>query len=188
MLPLTKYLDGEPTAWSFPLAARVIHFGADDCHRLMVLRSAGYSVDDCRSMVQLHDRLAKGDATDALLMSDAEGVEPNEAIALARTHSSAPVILFRSTTLAYQETGVDLIVHSLTPPEVWLPEVDALIERSQAVRARSEALAGHSTQLRRESAAAVERSRAEYARSRRENARNSGFSPTEAMLPKSGRT
>ena len=132
MLPLTKYPDGiEPTAWNLPVAAKVIHFGADDCHRLMVLRSAGYFVDDCQSLVQLRNRLAKDDAADALLISDAEGVEPNEAIALARTHPSAPVILFRSTTLAYQEAGVDLIVHTLTPPEVWLPEVDALIERSR---------------------------------------------------------
>ncbi len=187
MLPLTKYLDGiEPTAWSFPLAARVIHFGADDCHRLMVLRTAGYSVDDCPSLVQLRESLAKDAATDALLMSDAEGVLPNEAIALARTKLSVPVILFRSTTLAYQETGVDLIVHPLTPPEIWLPEVEALIERSRVIRARAETLAGQAAQLRRESAAAREWSRAERARSRREYVRNTAFSPTDPFVPKSG--
>ena len=168
------------------MAARVIHFGADDCHRLMVLRSAGYSVDDCRSLVELRDSLAGGAAADALLMSDGDGVKPNEAIALAQRHSLAPVILFRSTNLAYQETGVDLVIDSLTPPEVWLREVDALIEKSRAFRPRSQALANQSAQFRRESAAVRERSRAERAGSRREFERNTRFSESEPFGPKPG--
>jgi hypothetical protein len=187
MLPHTKYLEGiTGTAWSFPLAARVIHYGADDCHRLMVLRSAGYSVEDCRSLVQLRDRLARGAPADALLLSDAEGEEPNEAIALARTQSAAPVILFRSTTLAYEDTGVDLIVHSLTPPEVWLPDVDALIEKCRASRAKSEALIQKSAQMRHESAPAREHFPAERGRSSREPERNARASAIGTLLPKSG--
>src|SRR5580704_7582 len=134
------------------MAARVIHFGQDDCHRLMVLRSAGYSVDDCGSLMQLSGRLATGASADALLMSDAGGVEPDEAIALARTRSSMPVILFRSTNLAYEESGVDLIVPCLTPPEIWLNEVEALIEKSRILRAKSESPREESAQLRNESA------------------------------------
>jgi len=168
------------------MAATVIHFGCDDCHRLMVLRTAGYSVDDCQSLVQLRDRLAQGGEADALLLSDAEGVSPSEAIAVAKSQSSAPVILFRSTTLAYEDSAVDLIVHSLTPPEIWLQEVDAIIEKSRAIRAESVALVGQTRQLRRESAAAREQSRAEQARSRRECERNERFSLADTFLPKSG--
>ncbi len=166
------------------MAAKVIHYGADDCHRLMVLRSAGYSVDECHSLVQLRDCLARGAQADALLLSDAEGVVPNDAIALARTQSSAPVVLFRSTTLAYEDTGVDLIVHSLTPPEVWLEEVDALLEKCRASRAKSQALFQKSVQLRREPAAAREHFSAERVRSRRESERNASFSRSDTFLPK----
>jgi hypothetical protein len=151
--------------------ARVIHFGPDDCHRVMVLRSAGYSIADCRSMVQLRDCLDGGATADALLTSDAEDFQPQEAIALAKTHVSLPVILFRTTTLSYEESGVDLVVHCLTPPEVWLNEVDALIEKSRAMRARSQVFAGKSAQLRRESALAVLQSRAGQEWFRKEIAR-----------------
>jgi hypothetical protein len=185
MLLHTKYLEGIiATAWSFPLAARVIHYGADDCHRLMVLRIAGYSVDECHSLVQLRDCLARGGQVDALLLSDSEGIEPNEAIALARTHSSAPVILFRSTTLAYQDTGVDLIVHTLTAPEVWLEEVDALIEKCWASRAESQGLIQEAALLRREPAAAREHFRAGPARLRRESERNARVLRSDTIMPK----
>ncbi len=185
MLLLTKYLEGiTATAWSFPLAARVIYYGADDCHRLMVLRIAGYSVDECHSLVQLRDCLARGGQADALLLSDAEGVEPNEAIALARTHSSAPVILFRSTTLAYEDTGVDLIVHTLTAPEVWLAEVDRLIAKGRASRAKSQALIEEAVQIRREPAAGREHFRAGPAHSRRESERNGRVARSDTFMPK----
>ncbi len=143
------------------MGARVIHFGPDDCHRLMVLRSAGYSIDDCRSLVQLRDCLDCGATAEALLMSDAEDLQPQEAIALAKTYVSLPVILFRSTTLTYEESGVDLVVHCLTPPKVWLNEVDALIEKSRAIRTQSQVPARKSAPFRRESALAIVGTRVE---------------------------
>jgi hypothetical protein len=110
------------------MAARVIHFGPDDCHRLMVLQSAGYAVEDCLSLGQLRASLA-GDEADAVLLSDGDGVAPEEAVALARGCSSAPVVLFCSTNQVYEDAAFDLVVHSLTRPEIWLREVDALIAK-----------------------------------------------------------
>ena len=167
------------------MGARVIHYGPDDCHRVMVLRSAGYSTSDCRSLVQLRECLDRGATADALLMSDAEDFQPQEAIALAKAHLSLPVILFRSTTLTYEESGVDLVVHCLTPPEIWLNEVDVLIERSRTLRAQSQALGRKSAQLRRESALQVVRSRAERKRSRQETSRPlpRQLSAVDPMLP-----
>jgi len=121
------------------MGSRVIHFGPDDCHRLMVLRSAGYAIDDCRSLIQLRDCLAGGPAAEALLMSDSVEAAPLEAVALARAHPTLPVIFFCSTNLSYEELGVDLVVHCLTPPEVWLDEVDSLIEKCRLMRAGSPA-------------------------------------------------
>ena len=114
------------------MSARVVHFGPDDCHRLMVLESAGYTVEDCRCLGELRGALGGGAVVDAVLVSDGDGVSPQEAMAVSRTHSSLPVILFRSTNRAYEDAGFDLVVHCLTPPEAWLNEVDALIEKSRA--------------------------------------------------------
>ncbi len=116
------------------MPARVIHFGPDDCHRLMVLHSAGYSVEGCDSLVRLHAALSSGIATEAVLMSDGEGTSPEEAIFLARTLTTAPVILFRGTNQAYEDSACDLVVNALTPPEIWLTEVEALIQKSQTPR------------------------------------------------------
>jgi hypothetical protein len=168
------------------MAARVIHFGPDDCHRLMVLRSAGYSVDDCGSLLQLRACLASGAIPDALLMSDGGPVMPEEAIALARTHVSLPVILFRNTTLTYEESGIDLVVPSLTPPEIWLIEVEGLIEKSRTLRTVSESLIDRSARHRREVADAVDRSRAERVRSKQERARNVRFQANPSILPNLG--
>ncbi len=113
------------------MTAKVIHFGPDYCHRMMVLRSAGYTVEDCETLLELDTSLAAGDSADAVLMSDGEGVSAREAVAVARSRSTLPLILFRNTNQAYEEGGFDLVVQSLTPPEVWLNEVDALIERAR---------------------------------------------------------
>ena len=115
-----------------PMHARLVHFGPDDCHRLMVLRSAGYAVEECQSLLQLGNSLSAGDSVEALLFSDAEGISPEAALAVAKSLSSLPSVLFRSTTRTYQDSGFDLVVPSLTPPEVWLNDVDALIERTRA--------------------------------------------------------
>ncbi len=118
------------------MIARVIHFGPDDCHRLMVLQRAGYSVEACHSILQFRTRLETGDAPDAVLVSDGDGFSPQEAIAIARTHSANPVILFRSTNIAYEDSGFDLLIPSLTSPEVWLSDLDMVIEKHRsAIRA-----------------------------------------------------
>jgi hypothetical protein len=51
---------------------------------------------------------------------------------VARAASSLPSILFRSSTRTFPDSEFDLIVPSLTPPEVWLNDVDTLIERTRA--------------------------------------------------------
>ncbi len=154
------------------MAARVIHFGPDDCHRLIVLESAGYAVDACDSLGQLRASLTAGGEAAAVVMSDAEGVAPEEVVSVARTHSLAPVVLFRGTNRVYEDSRFDLVVHTLTPPEVWLNEVDALISKSRVLQARSEVLARESAHLKQEAAAAVLKSQAEKRRARLESARN----------------
>lgn len=117
------------------MAARIIHFGADNCHRLWVLKSAGYFIEDCQSVVQLHAALQSGSDPDAVAFTENERFAPEEAVAVTRSHSSAPLILFRETHNDCMESVFDLVVPVLEPPETWLNSVAALIARRRAVRA-----------------------------------------------------
>lgn len=154
------------------MAARVIHFGPDDCHRLMVLRSAGYAVDGCVSLAQLRASLLAESRADAVLLSDGDAIAAEDAASLAKSCSSAPVVLFSGTNRAYEGAVFDLVVHSLTPPEVWLYEVDALIANSRVLGRRLACLSEKSAVLLEASAVAVSKSRLERTRSRQERARN----------------
>jgi hypothetical protein len=131
----------------------------------MVLRSAGYAVDGCASLAQLRASLLTGEQADAVLLSDGEGVEPDDAVALARNCCSAPVVLFSGTNRAYEGAAFDLVVHSLTPPEVWLHEVDAVIAKGRVLGGHLAALSRKSAQLVEESALAVNQSLSERMRS-----------------------
>jgi hypothetical protein len=156
------------------MAARVIHFGPDDCHRLTVLRSAGFTVDDCASLTQFRGSLLNGSHADAVLLSDGEGFAPEDAAALARNCCSAPVILFSGTNRNYEGAAFDLVVHSLTPPEVWLHEVDTLIATSRVLGGGLAALSRKSPRTLEESALVVNKFRSERTRSLHAHARKAG--------------
>jgi hypothetical protein len=116
-------------------------------------------------MTQFRGCLLSGGHADAVLLSDGEGFAPDDAASLARNCSSAPVVLFSGTNRTYDGAAFDLVVHSLTPPEVWLHEVDALIAKSRVLGERLATLSRKSTRLREESALAVNKFRSERIRS-----------------------
>jgi len=150
------------------VAARVIHIGTDTCRRLPVLESAGYQVQTCISVPELRDALAVDQQLDAVLISEgAEGVSP-DAVLLTRSHSSAPIVLFRETQLTFSESLFDLVVPVLDPPQTWLADIAALIARCQSLRAHAQALCNESAELRRESGLARTKSSRERQRSQRE--------------------
>jgi hypothetical protein len=163
------------------MAARIIHFGPDDCHRLMVLRSAGYAVDGCVSLAQLRRLLLGGAEAEAVLLSDGPAVELEEATSLTRKCSSAPVVLFSGTNRNYEGMSFDLVVHSLTPPEAWLRGVDKVIGERGLLAKRLSAFSRKSTQLLEESARAVNKSRLERLRSRQERARTPVPAPGDRL-------
>jgi hypothetical protein len=154
------------------MAARVIHFGQDSCHRLSVLEKAGYSVDGCSSISQLSAALQSPDEPDAVVMTDDYSLVPEEAILLARSHSLAPIILFRSPDRSYVESNFDLVIPVLTPPACWLADIAAVIEQGHILREESAQLREESELLRQESAAVRQKSRNEQTRAKRERSRN----------------
>jgi hypothetical protein len=143
----------------------------------MVLRSAGYKVDGCASLGQLRASLQAAGDTVAVLLSDGEGVAPEEAASLARSCCSAPVVLFNRTNRSFEGVTFDLVVHSLTPPEIWLREVGELIARSRVLGAHLAARPRKSLQLLEDSAMGVNKARSQRVRSLQERARNTAPPP-----------
>lgn len=162
--------------WIFPMdhdrrdlfmAARILHFGQDTCHRLFVLRSAGYGVAQCGSVFQLRKALLSDGETDAVLMANSPEDVSLDAIAVARSYSTARLILFRDVIADTQEEDFDLVIPPLTPPIQWLNDIAILIERSRALRVSSAELMRKSEILRMQSAVARQKSEEERARSAR---------------------
>jgi hypothetical protein len=123
---------------------RLIHFGSDDCHRVNVLRSAGYSVEECRSMRALREALSADRKPDAVFITEREDDSPGDAISLAKSQSTAPVILFRCSHGNLSDERFDLVIEALTPPQRWLQEIDELIaERDDPGGADPERLNSH---------------------------------------------
>lgn len=82
------------------MACRIIHFGPDHAHRLMVLRSAGYAIDDCDSLDGLERAFEIEPGADAVAVTETDarldGQAPEQVISLVRASSRAPLILFQS--------------------------------------------------------------------------------------------
>lgn len=130
------------------MAARVLHLGEDDCHRVSILESAGYGVEPCVSLEQLQADLQTGSNHEAIFVTECESVSAADAAAVARSYSQAPLILFRTSNRRPPEEEFDLVVDSLEAPEQWLHEVRMLIEKSRKLPARSADVTPDSRQLR----------------------------------------
>jgi hypothetical protein len=108
------------------MAAKLIYFGADTCHRLPVLRRAGYLVENCRSAEHLGALLESGEI-DAVITTDRDGDVPDHVVAEIRSHWPVPVILFRDSNRNCNERRFDLVIAALTSPPRWLEELESLI-------------------------------------------------------------
>lgn len=116
--------------------AHVLHIGADDCHRVAVLRSVGYRVDECLSPAQIAGFLAHPKRVEAVFLTETQGVSHGQAIYLARQRS-VPVVLFQRANSADSGKQFDLVVEPLTSPSKWLRDVSALLEWRRGARARA---------------------------------------------------
>ena len=92
------------------IAARVLHFGTDDCNRLLVLRSVGYSVDLCPTVEEFHSLMQKRTGADAILVAGVPVRERRQVVTLTRERSHAPLVLF-NTSYDYADEGkFDLVI------------------------------------------------------------------------------
>ncbi len=166
------------------MASSILHFGEELSHRFPILRNAGFSIHRCESFLEFRDALQSGFVHDAVSLSDLEeGATPLAALA-ARTHSTAPLILFRTrsvvaftaggepaVTTALPEAGFDLIVPPFASARAWVGDVASLIARSRSILRQSQRFREQSALLRQDAESEREKSRAERERAQRECAR-----------------
>ena len=130
--------------------AHVLHVGDRSFHRASVLRAVGYAVDECETLHELAAWFREGRTADVVCISEEPHHPAEGAIALARSRSVAPVVLFRATESPYLQRGVDLEFPRLTPPDVWLGDLARLLAMTRANIASSEGLRASSQKLRAE--------------------------------------
>lgn len=118
--------------------ARIIQFGEDSCHRLKVLKGAGYSVAKCGSITDIESCLRSPEPPDALVITEESEKASRAAASLAKADSSVPVILFAASEESYTEFTFDLVIPALTSPEKWLARIEETIARSRSLRGESE--------------------------------------------------
>ena len=132
------------------MRGRVIHVGEDNWHRLLVLRRAGLSVDECREITELPELLKTGTTPNAVLVA-ASHFDPAPATEIIRRSTRCPVILFATSPVVLASREYDLVVPALTNPEEWLAAIQELISSSERLCSASQALNETSARLIRES-------------------------------------
>jgi hypothetical protein len=116
------------------IMARIIHFGEDSCHRLMVLEGVGYAVERCESIQDLEYYLRSADRPDAVIISSELGGESRVARCVSNAELPLPVILFAGSDESNTEFDFDLVIPALTAPRDWLSKIEETIERFHVQR------------------------------------------------------
>jgi hypothetical protein len=133
------------------MSARIIHVGEDACHRVGVLVSAGYRVEECHSIEKLREVLESDSQPDAVVITEEHSKLFRQAVALLHEHTEFPLILFGELQRSITESEFDLVIPFLASPEAWLSQVATLISQCQAVRMRHRMPGGQSALSRRQS-------------------------------------
>jgi CRP/FNR family transcriptional regulator, cyclic AMP receptor protein len=116
------------------MSARIVHFGNDRFNRLGSLRDAGYSIDACNTLEEFRVAVRSGLPVDALTIAEAEGAPLDDALAIARSGSQAPLIFFQGSTHRRHRSEFNLVVPLLARPGAWLAEIGELIAQDRAQR------------------------------------------------------
>jgi hypothetical protein len=109
--------------------ARIIHFGEDSCHRLMVLEGVGYTVERCESIQDIEFYLRSPHLPDAVVISGELRKASRVATFLSNADLPLPAILFAGTDESYSESEYDLVIPALTSPSDWLTSIEETIEQ-----------------------------------------------------------
>jgi CxxC-x17-CxxC domain-containing protein len=183
------------------MASGILHFGQELSNRFPFLRNAGFSIHACEKFVEFQDVLQSGVSHDAVSFSDLDQDALPLALLAARTHSSAPTILFRTRSLlSFSAAGCepaatppsapadpadkdfDLIIPPFASPRAWVGDLAALIVHCRAIQFQSQSIRQQSILLRQESSAARAASRTQRERAKLEHARTLDTAPGWTLM------
>jgi hypothetical protein len=119
------------------MSPRIIYLGVDDSYRPQVLKRAGYSVVECRSVRHLHSTLIQFPEPAAVAIAGDSETDACEALSVVRSHCTAPTVLFQGGTHFFRASEFDFVVPPLTAPHQWLNHLASVIEENRALRTRS---------------------------------------------------
>ena len=114
------------------MVTRIVHCGANECHRIQVLKHLGYLVIECESVVQLLGVMLKLPETDAVIVEENDRELPLAALSVIRSSTQARFILFKKTHWQEipGESMFDLVIPDVALAESWTVKVAVLIAGS----------------------------------------------------------
>jgi hypothetical protein len=113
----------------------ILHVGSDICQRIPVLTQAGYQVLRSEDSVQaISSYFADGDRFSAIVFQCDLAAPAESMVHAIRALSTAPFVLFQNPTVDCEDSGFDLAVPVLTPPDIWLKKLKDLVEESGRLR------------------------------------------------------
>ena len=128
-------------------ASTILHVGEDLCRRIPVMETDGFVVYQSEVEIPaIHIAFGRKEDYSAVVFHNDIAAVPDDAVHEARSMSEAPFVLFQNPTVASNEAEFDLVIPSLTPPDVWLLKLREVIQASRQFREDS-------VQLREECAA-----------------------------------
>jgi len=134
-------------------AATVLHFGRDDHQHVKVLRNAGYEVCEVASLNVLRRYLKQDGSALVVMVEEGARRTTEQAAAVVRENSGAPLILFRRFNTPLDLKRFDRIYASSVPAPFWLYATAVLVEQSRTLRAYSEWLRIKAKDIRSETEA-----------------------------------
>jgi hypothetical protein len=133
-------------------ALSVLHIGDDLCRRIPVMETAGFVVYQSEVKIPaIHIAFEREEGYSAVVFHNDIAAVPEDVVNEARLLSEAPFVLFQNPTVPSNEVEFDLVIPSLTTPDVWLLKLRELIQASRQAREES-------IQLRQDCAAARSKS------------------------------
>jgi hypothetical protein len=126
-------------------AARIVHFGHDECHRLDVLRQAGYEATLCLSEPELVQQV-EAVAPVAVLFPRVPAKPQN--IRELRNRTDIPFVVFTGSMRMAEAGSFDLVIEPVTRPEEWLERLAGVIQLSRELRKSSQLIFSQARQLR----------------------------------------
>lgn len=116
----------------------ILHIGDDLCRRILVMETAGFVVFQSEVTIPaIHIAFTRKEDYSAVVFHNDIAAVPEDAVHEARSLSEAPLVLFQNPTVASNEAEFELVIPSLTSPDVWLLRLRDVIEASQESRNRS---------------------------------------------------